>query len=719
MPDYFHRFRRLGLPAMVPIALFFLGGCQTGVPATPEGDPPAVPAADAAPTSGHDPAFENHDDALPQGAKVRLGTAHSVPVGFKYLVSPPDGKNSLLLDHLVGDIPYLWDLSAEKFVPLPRVQREGAGRSSHGEGCVFAVSGDGSRGVIGQNKHYAVWELKTGRVADMIKLKFDLVDNRHSIVSLSRDGKILAFMDDADGPGNPRRREVVVWDVDGHKLLARLAVFQHFLVFPVLSPDGKALVTFGFGFQGDRAEVPAGVDPDQALQVWEATSGKLRVTIPGAFPGRGHSASFSPDGKTVATGDSLGTVRFWSAATGEAKGSVTGGSRQGWRVGFSPDGKTLAGVAIDGTVERWSFPEGRPMSVIGLPRPDLAGTTYHRIDVERIGFAGNDRVLVWGKFGTRTVAWEVPSGKLLTPVGEHSAEIRRVQFSAGGREVLTIAANDRTVRWDAATGKSLGSVTPPIQFVAPAGDRGLRYGTMFDLKTGKELFQVPVYSVAVSADFKYAAGFRASPDGKTLPTVCEVWNLDTRQKIAGLDLPPDVVNLSGACLPVAAFSPDGTRLVTAVRLFRSREGGLPLQVTGFDIKTGKKLGEFTEPGGMGWIAIAVADNSACVVATQEGQLWAADYETGRKGEVIERLPVRAGQVTTPVFSPDGRRLAWVARQGNDGVRVYDWPRGRPIHTFAGHVGPVTALAFTPDGKYLASGSGDCTVLLWDLANLPK
>lgn len=37
-----------------------------------------------------------------------------------------------------------------------------------------------------------------------------------------------------------------------------------------------------------------------------------------------------------------------------------------------------------------------------------------------------------------------------------------------------------------------------------------------------------------------------------------------------------------------------------------------------------------------------------------------------------------------------------------------------IILWAGHSLPVTALAFAPSGRLLATGSQDCTVVLWDL-----
>ena len=39
--------------------------------------------------------------------------------------------------------------------------------------------------------------------------------------------------------------------------------------------------------------------------------------------------------------------------------------------------------------------------------------------------------------------------------------------------------------------------------------------------------------------------------------------------------------------------------------------------------------------------------------------------------------------------------------------------GKLLLTYRGHAAPVTAVMWSPDGRWIASGSGDTTVQVWD------
>jgi len=89
--------------------------------------------------------------------------------------------------------------------------------------------------------------------------------------------------------------------------------------------------------------------------------------------------------------------------------------------------------------------------------------------------------------------------------------------------------------------------------------------------------------------------------------------------------------------------------------------------------------------------------------------------TDTVNEVRARSPVRSQRalvhsedVFSVTFSPDGRLLA--SGSGDNTVKLWDVATGALVRTLTGH-----SVAFSPDGGLLASGSLDNTVKLWDVA----
>ncbi|MDG9674655.1 hypothetical protein [Micromonospora sp. DH14] len=70
-----------------------------------------------------------------------------------------------------------------------------------------------------------------------------------------------------------------------------------------------------------------------------------------------------------------------------------------------------------------------------------------------------------------------------------------------------------------------------------------------------------------------------------------------------------------------------------------------------------------------------------------------------------------GQLWSPVFNPDGKRLVTAGSDGT--VRIWQVDAtGGPI-VLRGHEGPVWGVAFSPDGRLVASAGEDTTVRVWD------
>jgi WD40 repeat protein len=85
----------------------------------------------------------------------------------------------------------------------------------------------------------------------------------------------------------------------------------------------------------------------------------------------------------------------------------------------------------------------------------------------------------------------------------------------------------------------------------------------------------------------------------------------------------------------------------------------------------------------------------------------------QKAALAKTLYSHTGGVNAVAISRDGQFLA--SGSVDKTVKIWDLGTGELVLTLSGHTREVWAIAISPDGKTLASGSGDRTIKLWDMA----
>jgi len=448
--------------------------------------------------------------------------------------------------------------------------------------------------------------------------------------------------------------------------------------------------------------------------------------------------AFSPHSKFLAVA-SRGKIVAWDLATLEPVREFAGHRGEISRIQFSPDGQQLISASADNSVRVWSVETGDELHSVrtpGSPITDVAISPDGRMLATADTFLTNN-VKIWD-LATETqlralpkTNWTaqqcvfLPDGGLVTTGPDRSvllwnpdsAELVRSFPGITGATTLVMALwapNENTLAatctdgsvylWDLPTA-SLLRVVPGEPVIAAYGipNDFLTISAQLDynvrarqLPGGDALRTFKGHTTSVHS------GVAFSPDGRFVlsggtESATRLWNRQTGEPVREFAGSP-------AGTMAAAFSPDGSKVLTTVgppqpgaRLWRTDTGALER--------------EFLWGGSWPMSAVFSHNGTKIAARSQGGSIYLFDAVTGA---LLRTLP--SGAFGGPLaFAPEASLLA--AASTDFGADLYDYERGRRLHTFSANAGPVTAIGFSPDGGTLMVAWNDGLLHLYDTATL--
>ncbi|MDE0300468.1 MAG: WD40 repeat domain-containing protein [Candidatus Poribacteria bacterium] len=303
----------------------------------------------------------------------------------------PDNTKVAVSD--IGEVK-LWDIRTQSSV-----------LTLHGNtGLVFAVafSPDGKKLAVAGSA-LKLWDVETGKALRTLADR----DLRVTSVAFSPDGKSLATV--------AEDKTVKLWDVESGKNIDTFMGHRDGVLSIAFSPDGTTL---------------ASRSNDHTIKLWSVATGKHIYTL----------------GRTASS--SIATQIFWDVIAGIS--NIGGLTQPINSVAFSPDGTTLASGASDGTVKLWQVETGRNTTTLAAPG------WYSK----SVAFSPDGEIIACTSETLGTVKlWEVSTGKTVDTITGHTGSVDFAAFSPAG--TILAASNRVGVKlWNVDTGRNSVPFTP-------------------------------------------------------------------------------------------------------------------------------------------------------------------------------------------------------------------------------------------------------------------
>ncbi len=272
-------------------------------------------------------------------------------------------------------------------------------------------------GAISEAINQNITEILNARpVVDM-----DKVSKVHAVAVAAKSDRMVTALEDGT---------IRLWSLNEGRELARLE-----------GHDGKAIKIA----ISEAAGLFVSLGEDGEAQVWRLDSGK-KVSRYSAGT-QALSVALSASGEIAVTGHADGSVRVWSAATGEDRTSVTTEGEAVRSVAIEESGQTLVAGTADGRLSAWNFNTGEPLYTVSAHDGEVLAAVFSQ---------DGGKVFTAGENGRVRIA-DATTGEELVAIEASGDAIRSIAVTEGG-DRLAAAGDDGVLRvFDAESGERTAS----------------------------------------------------------------------------------------------------------------------------------------------------------------------------------------------------------------------------------------------------------------------
>jgi eukaryotic-like serine/threonine-protein kinase len=439
--------------------------------------------------------------------------------------------------------------------------------------------------------------------------------------------------------------------------------------------EGHEFIVMDLSFSPDGARLASG-GWDQTVRMWDVRKREPFMIMAG-HAGFVDHVVYSPDGSRLAASSGQ-AITVYHAGTGREQFTIRGDSCSG--VEFAPDGSLLAVASPRGRASLYAASAAEPQV--------LRGDGW----INCLSFAPDGKNLVAAQANATLIVWDIDSGQRRLELKGHDDAVRTAAYTPDGQRIVSACWDGSLAIWDASTGREIqtlaardrprknryvpggiainwAAVSQDGRLIATAGwDRNVR---LWDLATGSPIRAYVNHGATVW-------GVAFSPAGRLIASAGEDGRIRIWETVTGHDLwsvATDMPALGSVTRQILSFSPNGRLLAGCVEL--GTTASAPVKI--WEAATGVEIQVLRDAGGPINSLAFSPDGSRLVTASENRtvQLW--DVETGTN------LLVLRGHVASALcvaFSPDGTKLA--SGSIDNTVRIWS----APAAPMAGSPSPV-------------------------------